>query len=210
MLPSSQQGSSPLARGLPPCPRGDGRARGIIPARAGFTRASGRPSRHSADHPRSRGVYPAPGSHRGCRWGSSPLARGLLQPVCDAVAQARIIPARAGFTHRRLSAGSPDGDHPRSRGVYFWIRCRVVTAAGSSPLARGLLGAGGAVLLLPGIIPARAGFTPRHPLGGGAFPGSSPLARGLLRPCASHAHAGAGSSPLARGLLHLEYGRRPP
>ena len=52
-----RQGSSPLARGLPqmidiilPPLR-------IIPARAGFTRLTGRPVRGPADHPRSRGVY---------------------------------------------------------------------------------------------------------------------------------------------------------
>ena len=70
-------GSSPLARGLlhQGLPKGSGL--GIIPARAGFTRARSSRWFASTDHPRSRGVYP--GHHDGDRgpYGSSPLARGL-------------------------------------------------------------------------------------------------------------------------------------
>ena len=52
-------GSSPLARSLrvPAC-RARG-VRGIIPARAGFTRSRRSPPPRSGDHPRSRGVYPS-------------------------------------------------------------------------------------------------------------------------------------------------------
>ena len=54
---ASSDGSSPLARGL----RGRGAqaaaARGIIPARAGFTTGGMQLSRPARDHPRSRGVY---------------------------------------------------------------------------------------------------------------------------------------------------------
>ena len=74
----------------------------IIPARAGFTPALSSWSRVSGDHPRSRGVYDVSAVAAVCGEGSSPLARGLLRlrPV-DAVADG-IIPARAGFTSRRL------------------------------------------------------------------------------------------------------------
>ena len=71
----------------------------------------------------------------------------------------RIIPARAGFTRRHYPSGPGWGDHPRSRGVYSSPGERRRRAAGSSPLARGLLAArysrDGGVR----IIPARAGFT---------------------------------------------------
>ena len=50
-------GSSPLARGLLPPPWVTAPARGIIPARAGFTRSHGRSGPSERDHPRSRGVY---------------------------------------------------------------------------------------------------------------------------------------------------------
>ena len=70
-------GSSPLARGLLRSRTRPGSAPRIIPARAGFTRAS-RFIRHSqSDHPRSRGVYPGVALSRAGREGSSPLARGL-------------------------------------------------------------------------------------------------------------------------------------
>mgnify|MGYP000989904504 CR=1 FL=1 len=95
--------------------------------------------------------------------------------------------------------GGPD--HPRSRGVYSRGVHRPASPPGSSPLARGLRHGAHTHLLLPGIIPARAGFTgviPRvyadrrdHPrsrgvytigtLGSLARTGSSPLARGLRR-----------------------------
>ena len=79
------------------------------------------------------------------------------------------------------------------------MRSRSVSSAGSSPLARGLPIAGGAVGGRGGIIPARAGFTlfvafsvidhPDHPRSRGVYDSS---VRSVL--------TGTGSSPLARGL----------
>ena len=94
----SQSGSSPLARGLP----------------------ISRPRRWicGSDHPRSRGVY-AP--RRRCALpgaGSSPLARGLPEIAKMGAYEARIIPARAGFTGALGSFRPLRSDHPRSRGVY--------------------------------------------------------------------------------------------
>ena len=54
------QGSSPLARGLRGRRRRSGSARGIIPARAGFTLLAAGAVVSVGDHPRSRGVYGAP------------------------------------------------------------------------------------------------------------------------------------------------------
>ena len=53
----SPTGSSPLARGLPSTRPCGTIAPGIIPARAGFTRARRREWCRRRDHPRSRGVY---------------------------------------------------------------------------------------------------------------------------------------------------------
>ena len=96
----SRPGSSPLARGLlaPRQIRGDGR--GIIPARAGFTVAAAHARPRHPDHPRSRGVYVCPRLRRVRVPGSSPLARGLLSSSLERNINARIIPARAGFTRR--------------------------------------------------------------------------------------------------------------
>ena len=111
-------GSSPLARGLLLHRQRQREARGIIPARAGFTWASCGPWCRLPDHPRSRGVYGVDGEQIDVNGGSSPLARGLLSNVSISGAKDRIIPARAGFTCAYQRPYLLPGDHPRSRGVY--------------------------------------------------------------------------------------------
>ena len=206
-LRNAELGIIPARAGFTPPPSGSGRRRGdhprsrgvypgaddrlvgghrIIPARAGFTPPRLCGMMWSADHPRSRGVYGGRRRPLPLRWGSSPLARGLLfdGPSCRPLQ--RIIPARAGFT--MISA------------------TRRPENCGSSPLARGLLGDDIGQNTTVGIIPARAGFTAAwlrillhdkdHPRSRGVYAravvasaaeeGSSPLARGLLRracPC---------------------------
>ena len=155
-------GSSPLARGLRPRRQRVERGDRIIPARAGFTPAHVLRHAYHVDHPRSRGVYWFRGSSFGSFRGSSPLARGLHAAMSTVPPESRIIPARAGFTGAPRRRIPRFWDHPRSRGVYTTRTSPPRPTAGSSPLARGLprradpRGAG------PGIIPARAGFTPGH------------------------------------------------
>ena len=91
---------------------------GIIPARAGFTLIARNNEDHVKDHPRSRGVYGCMLGARMRSCGSSPLARGLPNHAAGENADARIIPARAGFTIMRLAWKALIWDHPRSRGVY--------------------------------------------------------------------------------------------
>ena len=131
-------GSSPLARGLHEPRRERRRARGIIPARAGFTEAVLDVGGGVGDHPRSRGVYGIPGQSVSSRLGSSPLARGLPVQKPLIAGPRGIIPARAGFTEVRLIRVGRSGDHPRSRGVYTRPRPTATAGSGSSPLARGL------------------------------------------------------------------------
>ena len=73
-----------------------------------------------------------------------------------------IIPARAGFTCGAHAHDRQQEDHPRSRGVYGAVEELAPDPVGSSPLARGLLQERGLEVEDPGIIPARAGFTPYH------------------------------------------------
>ena len=153
------QGSSPLARGLPPAVCVITRPTGIIPARAGFTPLRWRECTRIADHPRSRGVYHSCSGGTRLTTGSSPLARGLRRLSFTSIFRSRIIPARAGFTNSTHRLYSNGRDHPRSRGVYRWTLTIGDQEAGSSPLARGLLAAAGADGDAPGIIPAHAGFT---------------------------------------------------
>ena len=174
-------GSSPLARGLRPFePIRPGRVR-IIPARAGFTCHPVRRERGRRDHPRSRGVYHTSAPPSSSQAGSSPLARGL--PVARHWPGPRtgIIPARAGFTHRRrLGAGTP----------------RIIPARAGFTHRRRLVAG------TPRIIPARAGFTFRarlrpqdeadHPRSRGGLPRSS------AAPCRGDHH------PRSRGGLPIE------
>mgnify|MGYP001640362027 FL=1 len=57
IIKTSQQGSSPLARGLPERSQRPQPSCRIIPARAGFTGAAFTTLTLPRDHPRSRGVY---------------------------------------------------------------------------------------------------------------------------------------------------------
>ena len=171
-------GSSPLARGLPQGSLTLTVPRRIIPARAGFTRGSMRPSGPGPDHPRSRGVYRAPTCGPRCGPGSSPLARGLpVSSIWNAISSG-IIPARAGFTPTDAPHGPADPDHPRSRGVYSRPGPVANGRRGSSPLARGLRGLGAVRREHSRIIPARAGFTQRDG-DRGRLGGDHPRSRGV-------------------------------
>ena len=113
-----RDGSSPLARGLPPTGPPGRAGRGIIPARAGFTECPAPPDLAARDHPRSRGVYTVTSSRAPRAPGSSPLARGLHGRLGRTGRGPGIIPARAGFTGLADFEVTVAGDHPRSRGVY--------------------------------------------------------------------------------------------
>ena len=183
----TENGSSPLARGLRILLEGTRRSVGIIPARAGFTAGPARRSLYQADHPRSRGVYVLVSVRGAARQGSSPLARGLPHCRSSEWHGTRIIPARAGFTGPRQDDNVRRPDHPRSRGVYH-IRTR-----NPPPQLR--------------IIPARAGFTGRHhahPRGHEDHPRS----RGVYALIGGLPPGSTGSSPLARGLPILFYASR--
>ena len=192
-------GSSPLARGLRTVTIPPSLVPGIIPARAGFTSWPRRGSTPTADHPRSRGVYPISTSTPTSPSGSSPLARGLLLQGGDQAAQVGIIPARAGFTPPGGTRLRARPDHPRSRGVYHANAVGEVPADGSSPLARGLLVAQIVVRAADGIIPARAGFTVGIQLAD-RLARDHPRSRGVYPICVASKACACGSSPLARGL----------
>mgnify|MGYP000883271592 CR=1 FL=1 len=195
----SGTGSSPLARGLPVASARRTVARGIIPARAGFTAVPPGGVGAGQDHPRSRGVYDPGDRPDPVRPGSSPLARGLrlADPVLPHVE--RIIPARAGFTVDRGAAHAWSPDHPRSRGVYRNTYSPTVGTPGSSPLARGLPADILGCRVQTRIIPARAGFT-HQPERGHHVREDHPRSRGVYAPRAASSARTRGSSPLARGL----------
>ena len=200
IAPSVRNGSSPLARGLLSSSFSFSCVGGIIPARAGFTSGRQCPTIGTWDHPRSRGVYTAITAATPARWGSSPLARGLLIIDVTNWSRGRIIPARAGFTPAGAFRHDEVGDHPRSRGVYEGAEKAPTSGEGSSPLARGLPSNPEQKHSRPWIIPARAGFTPPTMLRAHPYR-DHPRSRGVYWCVFTMCHCVVGSSPLARGLL---------
>ena len=193
-------GSSPLARGTRGCGFLSSTPRRLIPARAGNTNLGNLLGLPVAAHPRSRGEHLCPNFPPRFRPGSSPLARGTPVNSPAFYAVKRLIPARAGNTHRYPAPSDSCPAHPRSRGEHGILRLRRLLVCGSSPLARGTRR-----FLCPAtsygrLIPARAGNT---------FSSRSSFSRVSAHPRSRGEHVldftakvfGLGSSPLARGTL---------
>lgn len=112
--------------------------RRIIPACAGNTLSILCALSNRSNHPRLRGEYVAYALQRDIPWGSSPLARGILNRcVCKSYIS-RIIPARAGNTQKFLTPLQCPEDHPRLCGEYSFLNCFFLCRLGSSPLVRGI------------------------------------------------------------------------
>ena len=95
--------------------------------------------------------------------GSSPRGRGKLLvalPACDA---SGLIPARAGKTAPSVSSSAGAGAHPRAGGENGPNQPGNCFSAGSSPRGRGKLRELSAAAAREGLIPARAGKTPKGP-----------------------------------------------
>ena len=191
-------GSSPLARGTRGCGFLSSTPRRLIPARAGNTNLGNLLGLPVAAHPRSRGEHLCPNFTPRFRPGSSPLARGTPVNSPAFYAVKRLIPARAGNTHRYPAPSDSCPAHPRSRGEHGILRLRRLLVCGSSPLARGTRR-----FLCPAtsygrLIPARAGNTLR-PIRRRHARSAHPRSRGEHRKRHVRFHLTYGSSPLARG-----------
>ena len=111
-----EPGSSPRGRGkrTPLDPR---RRRGrLIPARAGKTQCSSRPSRTHSAHPRAGGENPSPAREATAAAGSSPRGRGKRLGEDVGAGAVRLIPARAGKTSSRRGYAMSRTAHPRAGG----------------------------------------------------------------------------------------------
>ena len=204
-------GSSPLARGTPSTRQFVAADERLIPARAGNTNLGNLLGLPVAAHPRSRGEHLCPNFTPRFRPGSSPLARGTPVNSPAFYAVKRLIPARAGNTHRYPAPSDSCPAHPRSRGEHFMTLPTLLTDPGSSPLARGTH----RVVLLryfcTRLIPARAGntwlrFSFQH------TPAAHPRSRGEHGILRLRRLLVCGSSPLARGTRRFlcpatSYGR---
>ena len=134
---SGLRGSSPLTRGKLRPSGLEGGHDGLIPAHAGKTATKSSSKPRGPAHPRSRGENEIARAEDVNANGSSPLTRGKRLAVNLPWNAYRLIPAHAGKTLRRYSGIHRWPAHPRSRGENFWLHCRHVTRAGSSPLTRG-------------------------------------------------------------------------
>ena len=191
-------GSSPLARGTPPCREPPDLLHRFIPARAGNTRPTSTRSRWSPVHPRSRGEHLVASATALSPTGSSPLARGTRASGGVGDDADRFIPARAGNTPSPAPSPAAPPVHPRSRGEHRRNAAALRRSIGSSPLARGTRQRPGPQHPVHRFIPARAGNT-FSPSSSSSPPPVHPRSRG------EHVHSTpetsylGGSSPLARG-----------
>ena len=154
----------------------------------------------SEDHPRSCGEHLLSVTLLVSSEGSSPLVRGALFSPCEQKSRSGIIPARAGSTYKDNSNPINSEDHPRSCGEHSPSVLLSSPSSGSSPLVRGALGGAVARILVPGIIPARAGSTGTS-CRAQAQPRDHPRSCGEHPTCMRCSSRSRGSSPLVRGAL---------
>ncbi len=180
-----RMGSSPRERGALTAEQNPAYSVGLIPARAGSTPRSTRPTRSTTAHPRASGEHDGdPNADLGDA-GSSPRERGALRLDLSLGRLVRLIPARAGSTGARSTCAGCEEAHPRASGEHRGFECSVCAAVGSSPRERGARQIALNRGLERGLIPARAGSTqcghvgepdrPAHPRASGEHPGRARL-----------------------------------
>ena len=195
-------GSSPRVRGKPAVWDEATRAQRLIPARAGKT-ARARCARSSPPaHPRACGENERARAVGLANRGSSPRVRGKRPARCATAHAGGLIPARAGKTGPSSRIRLPGPAHPRACGENPNSLASACGAVGSSPRVRGKPDGEDRRGRRRGLIPARAGKTPR------ALP--LPAAREAHpRACGENANLlireswERGSSPRVRGKRHL-------
>ena len=154
-----KRGSSPRVRGKPVRAPSGADHRGLIPARAGKTRAPGAEGRAEAAHPRACGDNVLRTAVSSRRKGSSPRVRGKHVPGLHDGHVGGLIPARAGKTRRNQQTKPMTRAHPRACGENHARGTRGVRRQGSSPRVRGKPHHCRVDHQESGLIPARAGKT---------------------------------------------------
>ena len=153
------RGSSPRVRGKPALQMYTIGRKGLIPACAGKTLPTPRPSGEAWAHPRVCGENSRLRNRTGLGRGSSPRVRGK-QPVRRIRgSRAGLIPACAGKTAPRQSPPTMNWAHPRVCGENTKTSCFNLFTGGSSPRVRGKLVAAHDDLPPVRLIPACAGKT---------------------------------------------------
>ena len=139
--------------------RGDFSDSRIIPADAGSTSSSAKPTIPNGDHPRGCGEHPQQRQEREPHPGSSPRMRGAQLAWPQMAIPLGIIPADAGSTYLRSRSSSACRDHPRGCGEHVGGALLVVGLRGSSPRMRGAQDSEAQEQKAYRIIPADAGST---------------------------------------------------
>ena len=132
-------GSSPQARGTPPCRACTPKPQRIIPAGAGNSLRARSSISAETDHPRRRGELSLILQLSPRARGSSPQARGTLYHADTGGIPQRIIPAGAGNSKNSSKHPPQLTDHPRRRGELNITQRFADGGIGSSPQARGTL-----------------------------------------------------------------------
>ena len=152
-------GSSPRVRGKRHKAREANQPTGLIPARAGKTRAVKRSRSASTAHPRVYGENSDSPSTSLWRYGSSPRVRGKQNTGNNNVSSVGLIPACAGKTVILLACLVTNWAHPRVCGENARAAGNGTKRVGSSPRVRGKLVQQVQERGLSGLIPACAGKT---------------------------------------------------
>ena len=174
---------------------------GIIPACAGNTEFRRMLMISARDHPRVCGEHSSPFQSRFSPAGSSPRVRGTLEYLPDGGWKTGIIPACAGNTCPCSPIRVSSGDHPRVCGEHGLDGVQPTLQAGSSPRVRGTPLQIPNLCFQPGIIPACAGNTERHPPEVGVA-GDHPRVCGEHIAYRIEGASSQGSSPRVRGTHH--------
>ena len=156
-------GSSPRVRGKRGPDPPDHVPEGLIPARAGKTVPCEGAAQGDGAHPRACGENEALAADQPRQRGSSPRVRGKPRAMASAASPRGLIPARAGKTSPNSASSRASAAHPRACGENVFKESADQMGAGSSPRVRGKLGQRREGTPLRGLIPARAGKTPRRP-----------------------------------------------
>ena len=211
-------GSSPRVRGKPHRQRQPPDEAGLIPARAGKTRARAAAMAVVPAHPRACGENRRTRTDPPPRPGSSPRVRGKQDRRHHPLQPRGLIPACAGKTRRSLFKPQSSRAHPRVCGENWCFEHAGETVPGSSPRVRGKLCWRSLLLLRGGLIPACAGKTlvricipsiwglipacagkTRAPTRAPGGRGAHPRACGENRSTALLCRPASGSSPRVRG-----------
>ena len=192
------EGSSPRVRGKLALALEGGGQGGLIPACAGKTPATSGPPSPPPAHPRVCGENMTCTERKTASRGSSPRVRGKPVPGFRVLLRRGLIPARAGKTPCCSSRARPWTAHPRACGENAQSHYRRFKEFGSSPRLRGKLGTASIRGSAGGLIPARAGKTPRR-LPRPAHPPAHPRACGENHWINESHCALLGSSPRVRG-----------